>query len=289
MGRDKGELHGPISPQSVLKMSSGQMIVKSVPEVEEDVSLTAYGLGLRISTYKGEELIYHGGSLPGYGSQIMWSSERQVGAAVLCNSNGLGNAVAEILSYRVIEDLLGLTRADWESLQRASWKSSVPVLKTVPNPLSPSVPLDSFYGKYRSKGYGDFTVCPFNNSSTSLHHPAACESLYSSLLHSLPLTDELNQPGKGEQDFFIERNSLFSTHLEGYHYSFNTWNVSRVMVTEEPGKDKLKIYEGHPTAQVRFRVDEQGKVKGMHTRGFWGEGTEVPKTGEWEDYALKLD
>lgn len=68
-----------------------------------------------LGTYRGVEVIRHGGDVPGFGSQVVWSSEKKFGVVALTNCDGTGNAVADVISYRVMDLLLGLEPVDWNS------------------------------------------------------------------------------------------------------------------------------------------------------------------------------
>lgn len=47
-----------------------------------------YGLGLGMGSYRGVEVVKHGGDVPGFGSQVQWSSEKGFGVVALTNAAG---------------------------------------------------------------------------------------------------------------------------------------------------------------------------------------------------------
>jgi beta-lactamase class C len=80
------------------------------------ITSTKYGRGWRIYTYAGHPVINHSGGVEGYGAQIAWLPERDVGIVVL--SNARAKRVFRIVpSFLDIE--LGLDHQDWLELEEA--------------------------------------------------------------------------------------------------------------------------------------------------------------------------
>jgi len=84
-GPPRTELDGVLSRESVLAMSSGQMVSQRLGAYPES-SQQLYGLGLELVHYQGVQTIRHGGSIPGFGTQVLWSSELGVGVVAFCNT-----------------------------------------------------------------------------------------------------------------------------------------------------------------------------------------------------------
>ncbi len=78
-------LDGVLSRESVLEMSRGQMLAQRVGPYPES-SQQLYGLGLELVHYQGVQTVRHGGSIPGFGTQVLWSSEEGVGVVAFCNA-----------------------------------------------------------------------------------------------------------------------------------------------------------------------------------------------------------
>lgn len=99
-------------------------------------SIKGYGLGVASFSHQGTNIFTHGGAVPGYGSQVAWvpGDDEGLGVAVLCNSmmcvpqaqvhaDGrtltrecrTGNFAADAITYRIIEEILGLEKIDWSS------------------------------------------------------------------------------------------------------------------------------------------------------------------------------
>jgi beta-lactamase class C len=49
---------------------------------------TYYAMGLRVLSYGGETVIYHGGFVNGYRSEIGFCPSQKIGIVVLCNASG---------------------------------------------------------------------------------------------------------------------------------------------------------------------------------------------------------
>jgi beta-lactamase class C len=49
---------------------------------------TYYGMGLRVLSYGGETVIYHGGFVNGYRSEIGFCPSQKIGIVILCNASG---------------------------------------------------------------------------------------------------------------------------------------------------------------------------------------------------------
>ena len=133
----------------------------SGPVVEDPTGFRgseAYALGWEVSNYRGEVLVWHTGSLPGFSTIMMYLPRLQWGVTMMANG-GEGGAIQNLI-FRLIDDLLGIPeqeRFDWvpvleqyESLKLETLKNAKQVL--YPNaprgrdsiPLS--LPLESYAG-----------------------------------------------------------------------------------------------------------------------------------------------
>ncbi len=122
----------------------------------------AYGLGLSVTTYRGRKLLYHGGGIDGFISDMAWLPDERIGVVVLTNW-GEFNPVPSILERNVFDRLLGLNQVDWSGRSRAYWAriqkqfGTPPAL--VPPPLTtPSHQLTDYAGTYAHSGYGVVTI-----------------------------------------------------------------------------------------------------------------------------------
>jgi hypothetical protein len=92
--------------------------------------------------------------MPGQQSLIVRAPDDGVGVLVVTNDNGFGSAVARIIGWRCLEDLLGLESSvdDWEgryiTLKKGGGSKTEPV---DPNPAPED---EEILGKYSHPGYG---------------------------------------------------------------------------------------------------------------------------------------
>ncbi len=122
-----------------------------------------YGLGWSLNDYKGRKLVSHGGGYDGMFSRVVMVPEEELAVVVLTNSmTGISTAIAN----RVVDLYLGGEPRDWstelavraqESAAREAERRARVVERTLEG-TSPSLPLESYVGRYGGDMYGDATV-----------------------------------------------------------------------------------------------------------------------------------
>ena len=115
-----------------------------------------YGLGMRISQWRGEKLAFHPGAIDGYAARISILPDRRAGVIVLSNLSGQ-TRVSQIVSQIALDCLVGAPDTDW--LTRLG--AIRPPAKQKPDP--PAVidldrPRADFAGIYRHPAYGVFRI-----------------------------------------------------------------------------------------------------------------------------------
>ena len=159
-----------------------------------------YSLAWDVSVYRGYEVFGHTGSLPGFGSQMAYVPELRdgVGLSLMTNTAGQGNAVAQILMFALIDDMLGVLEGDRHDLaaefderfekrrverepERAR-KSKYPAAPGPESSLPTPVPLADYTGGYWNDGYRNLTVALVDASSTPLTRRVAGKALYIEVL-----------------------------------------------------------------------------------------------------------
>jgi hypothetical protein len=73
-----------------------------------------YGLGQQMSTYRGHRVVEHLGTIPGHVSWIIRVPELGVGLAVLVNDHELGMLFSRVVSWRILDHMIGAKPIDWE-------------------------------------------------------------------------------------------------------------------------------------------------------------------------------
>ena len=122
----------------------------------------AYGLGWMIGRYREHRLAEHSGGIDGFQTECMLLPDDGIGVAVLTNTSS--SAMAPVVAYRMLDELLGLEPIDWFSDVRARFDAAAAGIReargarrVVPGAALPR-PLDAYAGDYQHPGYGTLTV-----------------------------------------------------------------------------------------------------------------------------------
>jgi CubicO group peptidase (beta-lactamase class C family) len=155
-----GELHGRKTP-----VGPGEL----APYTPEEITEQFYGMGWSVEKFRGEPLISHGGTIPGYKSQTGFLPEKNFAFSILTNSSNTPAATA--LGYQLCDMRLGHTDLDWNRRFGDLQKKMRGIMennyrKHRKGPGDPSGPLDSgdpldpsgCGGRYRNGAYGDFVI-----------------------------------------------------------------------------------------------------------------------------------
>ena len=108
-------MSAPLSPAGHQALRSPRIF--SGPITEEQTGFrgsSAYALGWEVSNYRGEDLIWHSGGLPGYSTVMMYFPRLQWGVTMMANG-GQGDAI-QVLVFKLIDDMLGIPEQeqfDW--------------------------------------------------------------------------------------------------------------------------------------------------------------------------------
>ena len=103
-----------------------------------------YALGWLTSNYRGEVMIWHNGRLDGFATMMAYLPQRQWGFAIMTNSGPGGTVAHQILSHRLLDDLLGTPdseRMSWSDANERSFERETEALKNPARHLYPDAPL----------------------------------------------------------------------------------------------------------------------------------------------------
>jgi CubicO group peptidase (beta-lactamase class C family) len=159
----QGQLDGQtvISPSTVARQQTPHTLL---PEDRTFPASTrhAYGLGWMIGRYREHRIVEHGGGLDGFLTECMLLPDDGIGVAVMTNTSS--SAMAPVLAYRVLDELLGLEPLDWFSSIKPRYdavtsgshdvRAARRVVPDAPLPRS----LDMYVGEYEHPGYGTLTI-----------------------------------------------------------------------------------------------------------------------------------
>jgi hypothetical protein len=108
------------SPQVTLSRGGPITRISDQDVGPDGLGLSAYGLGLSVTTYRGHKLLLHGGGIDGFLSSVCWMPDAKIGVVVLTNRDGY-HPVPTILERNVFDRLLGAEPVDWAGRARAWW------------------------------------------------------------------------------------------------------------------------------------------------------------------------
>jgi CubicO group peptidase (beta-lactamase class C family) len=150
-----------MSPGTVARQHTPHMLM---PENRTFPASTrhAYGLGWMIGRYRDHRLAEHGGGIDGFLTECMLLPDDGIGVAVMTNTSS--SAMAPVVAYRVLDELLGLEPLDWYSSFKARFDAATAgireargarrVVREAPLPR----PLGAYAGEYEHPGYGTLAI-----------------------------------------------------------------------------------------------------------------------------------
>ena len=150
-----------MSPGTVARQHTPHMVV---PENRTFPASTrhAYGLGWMIGRYRDHRLAEHDGGIDGFLTECMLLPDDGIGVAVMTNTSS--SAMAPVVAYRVLDELLGLEPLDWYSSFKARFDAATAgireargarrVVRETPLPR----PLGAYAGEYEHRGYGTLAI-----------------------------------------------------------------------------------------------------------------------------------
>lgn len=212
-----------------------------------------YALGWFISNYRGELMIWHPGGLGGFATMMAYLPRRQWGIAIMANSGENGANVHQILSYKLLDDLLGTPRSErypWTAVSERDLQRATEALKNPSKHLYPDAPL------------GDEAMplaLPLSHYAGAYTHPA-----YPKLtLVTKPILDpSLGITGAKPKEMlhmdfhrFLWPMSIRFTHVSGEYFVvyIRSDEETRLPDDYEPARDFI--------LKAEFRLGENGRVK----------------------------
>lgn len=140
------------------------------------VNFNNYGLGWFLYDYKGREIVFHDGGMPGYLSRVLLVPDENLGIVIL--TNGL-NPLTSALSQQIIDLYFGNDDADWvkdykeriDNYKKRDEENKAKINSSRVENTKPSLELPKYGGKYNDNSYGEAEVI-FNNEKLTLQLPA---------------------------------------------------------------------------------------------------------------------
>ncbi|GAA4486698.1 serine hydrolase [Actinoallomurus oryzae] len=162
LGRGVGD-RPPLLSADVLTAMRTPAISLSDPSLFLVGDPVGYGLGLMIEDYRGHRVVFHGGNIDGFSSQVAVVPEAGCAVAVLAGREG--TALRDALPHAILDRLLGLdprphgaTLLAREEAVLRGHAQGRERLVTGSAALPPVRPLRDYAGRYRDPGYGELVI-----------------------------------------------------------------------------------------------------------------------------------
>jgi CubicO group peptidase (beta-lactamase class C family) len=126
-----------------------------------------YGLGLRLSSWNGQELAFHPGFVDGYGARLSILPKSRSGVIVLSNMSG-ETPVAQIVSQTVLDCLIDAARTDWVARFGHRRAPANPKPQS-PAPQAPDRDPAAYTGAFVHTAYGHVRFLPAGNGQLAGH------------------------------------------------------------------------------------------------------------------------
>ncbi len=171
-----GEIDGKrvIQEETLSEIHAPQAIISNDPGVE-GMMFNLYGMGWMINSYRGHQLLHHGGGIDGFVSHVAILPDDGIGIVVLTNQpTGLPQSAV----LDIIDILLGLqpfdhivsglqqhemTRAQLEQIKADEEAARV-------TGTSPTFPIGEYTGLYEHPGYGIIQIDVDEEKLMAIHH-----------------------------------------------------------------------------------------------------------------------
>ncbi|KAJ3789678.1 beta-lactamase/transpeptidase-like protein [Lentinula aff. detonsa] len=301
-----------IVPEKVVKhVAEGITVIDGTTPYPE-LSISVYGAGQERYTYRGHDLIEHGGSNPGFKTQVCISFSTScklifyysqvtrfpndnLGIVVLSNDEEFGTEIHQIVIRRIADHVLGLDPIDWKSRIQAQKAKSVAeniaaVLSRPEMPDPPTEPISSMEGTlFMHPSYGVLQPCHIGSDELRPPRSAECACVVGDIatqqIVKTPFTinstleDTLNIP-----TLIIPFNGFFSTHIMLRHFSGNLFNGS-ILWSNRAIREQEGYHSGDSDndGDIIIGFDDRFEVEWVHESdmseeglafkgGFWGKG-----------------
>ncbi|KAJ6563803.1 beta-lactamase/transpeptidase-like protein [Mycena capillaripes] len=223
----KNHSNETVIPVEVIRKAAAGIVI--LPDLRlrayPELSPLVFGGGQIRGTYRGYEMIEHGGAAPGFRSQITRFPSQNFGIAVMSNEGILGVAIMESVKYRIIDEILKLKPVDWTTRYVTRYRTETtnaippPPVPRAENAIGPDIPYAALAGRYTNGAYGTLNFCVFWENATT---GSACADLAEDV--------EVRLPGVvlPEVPTLIARwNTMYPTHYMGLaHYDRNLFNLT---------------------------------------------------------------
>src|SRR5438132_1571937 len=140
-----------------METHTGQIVI---PRTDQEQMFAEYGMGWRISDYRGRLLVSHSGSVQGFHAYLALLPKDKLGIVVLSNLGG--SWMPETAAQSIADLLLGLPKKDWngqearkeENAEAARLQREAAHERNRRKGTKPSHELSAYAGVYEEPAYG---------------------------------------------------------------------------------------------------------------------------------------
>jgi CubicO group peptidase (beta-lactamase class C family) len=172
-----GVLNGKrlVSASALAETHASQIVMPADPAARKAESTQmSYGLGWRLSDYRGRALWDHGGASDGFRARILLAPKEKVGVVVLVNLEDL--EIVNAVGFSLLDAALGLPKKDWNAFYAGQLKEAEARRKartetraaTRKPGTKPTHELEAYTGAYEDPAYGALRIT-LDDGSLSLH------------------------------------------------------------------------------------------------------------------------
>ena len=123
----------------------------------------AYGLGWRLTDYRGHKIVGHGGVLPGMVSKVVMVPDLGLGIVVLTNQMA---SATDAITFHIMDHYMKAPMTDWVRAFRVGDEQELAEAKEMEKAQNaarntdskPSLPLSKYTGRYNDAWYGEATI-----------------------------------------------------------------------------------------------------------------------------------
>lgn len=179
-----------ISDNQMTQLHSPQMagvereLITLDPKQLPEIFYSSYAMGWIVTSYRGNILLHHGGSIAGFHAMVAFMPTRNIGVAALTNTHT--SMLETVAVYHALDLLLGAKPTDWHERHFKMYQGVVDTMKKgkeevradrIPN-TRPSHDLAAYLGTFEHGGYGRVVIemegeqlrLHYNNMAVPLEH-----------------------------------------------------------------------------------------------------------------------
>lgn len=154
------------------------------PKKLPEIFYSSYAMGWVVTSYRGNTLLHHGGSIGGFHALVAFMPTRNIGVAALTNTHT--SMLETVAVYHTLDLLLGVEPADWHGRHIQIYQGLMDAMKKAREELragrvpdtQPSHDLAAYTGTFEHGGYGKLVIelegeqlkIRYNNMEAPLEH-----------------------------------------------------------------------------------------------------------------------